>query len=334
MRIKFFVVVNGNATPDSWSAWIWRDLKGYADIYLDNNSLKWGLLRKLKKLHFGNKSNRLVWLPFKYIWDNNYSIKLDSLNINEKNCIIFQSGVKFSPSYIERLKRERNAYIVLYLPDTIRNLGIASNKTEFERYCSYYKIDSVYSFDFEDCKEFGLKFFDIYSALKGMNTDRVMARGIFYIGNCRSNERYSLLMKVLKKIEKAIDCRLYLVGVTEERYHRRQIVYNSPMKYGEVIQNVIESDCILELMNEGQNGNTLRFKEAVCYNRRLLTNNRNVLGSKYFNPKWIQVFSDPDAIDIEWLRKKEKVNFAYEGDYSPLKLIKYIIKEIKERTWE
>lgn len=55
---------------------------------------------------------------------------------------------------------------MLYLPDTIGNLGIAKSRSAFQRYCSYYKIDKVFSFDKKDCELYDLEFFDIYSTKK------------------------------------------------------------------------------------------------------------------------------------------------------------------------
>jgi hypothetical protein len=215
------------------------------------------------------------------------------------------------------------------LPDTIKNLGIASNRKAFERYCRYYAIDQVFSFDKQDCKKYNLNFFDMYS----LNGNRVTMPSeetcdVFYVGNCRSKSRYNNLLKIYEKFRKDIRCEFHIVGVDlDEQMYSREIIYNKMMTYSDVIKKIHCCDCILEIVNDGQDGNTLRFKEAVCYNRRLLTNNQSVKKTKYYNSKWIQVFETPEQIDVGWLTQKTKVDYQYKGEFSPMGLLQRIVEE-------
>lgn len=110
----------------------------------------------------------------------------------------------------------------------------------------------------------------------------------------------------------------YFVGVSDEqKKYSDSIKYNQFLKYEDVLKFTISSNCLLEIVNENQEGNTLRFKEAVCYNKKLLTNNKNVIKSKYYDPKFIHVFSDVNNIDTKWLQEKVDVDYSYCGDFSP-----------------
>ena len=68
------------------------------------------------------------------------------------------------------------------------------------------------------------------------------------------------------------------------------------MDYKEVIDIVKQSNCILEVVQEGQNGITLRTMEAVCYGKKLLTNNKNIVKYPFYDSKYISVFEDIDDI--------------------------------------
>lgn len=323
---KFFIVING-ANEDSWSAWVWNDVAKRAQIYLDNNNLENSFLKKLKKWHFGNKLNKYFWIPFKQIWNRTLCIQMEQLNEKDSNYIIFQSTIKFSPSYIAQLKKRKNCKIVLYLPDTIGNLGIAKSRSAFQRYCSYYKIDKVFSFDKKDCELYDLEFFDIYSTKK-MEEDTKNASDLFYVGSCRSQDRYKLLIRIFEKLKTTVDMNFYFVGVSDEqKKYSDCIKYNQFLKYEDVLKFTISSNCLLEIVNENQEGNTLRFKEAVCYNKKLLTNNKNVIKSKYYDPKFIHVFSDVNNIDTKWLKEKVDVDYSYCGDFSPLRLLDLIVSK-------
>lgn len=322
---KFFVVIN-DVTEDSWSTSIWRDIENVAKIFLNNNMLNNRLLKKLKKLHFSNKINRLFWIPFKGLWNRSFCIQYHDLNANNRNYIIFQSNVKFSPTYIDVLKNKKNVCIVLYLPDTVAELGIAKNINEFKRYCNYYKIDMVFSFDPSDCIKYNLVFFDIYSSMKENNMDWVgKQNSLFYVGNCRNKKRLELLIKMYQVLSEKVRCDFNLVGVhIKDMAYKDKISYNKPLAYSEIVKKIQMSNCILELVNEYQTGNTLRFKEAVCYNKKILTNNRNIISNSYYNSKFVRVFDDIFEIDYKWLNMIEEVDYKYKGDFSPMHLLKLI----------
>lgn len=323
---KFYVIAN-ESYKDSWVDCVWGDIKNQATIYLDNNDLKYSLLKKIKKFHFSNKINKHIWLPFKFIWDRNLVIKYHDLEESDTNILIFQSNIKFSPQYIKKLKKDKNAIIVLYLPDTIHRLGIADSCEEFNRYAEYYQIDYVYSFDSGDCNKYGFEFFDIYSKLDMISQNE--EQGIFYIGNCRSKERLDILHGVYQRLKGLVKCNFNLVGVdARKQIYMNGMIYNKPMKYAEVICNMQKNTILLELVNKGQNGNTFRFKEAVCYNKRLLTNNPEVMKSIYYNKEYIQYFDNVENIDIEWLKCVGDIDYKYKGEYSPLHLLELIEKKI------
>ena len=327
---KFFVVIN-ESDENSWSAYVWSDVEGKAEIFYDNNTIKNPILKKLKKLHFGNRINNKLHIPFKSVWNHSLCIGFDDLNKKDRNYIIFQSNVKFAPAYINRLKKEKNAVIILYLPDTVKNLGIANDRYELEKYISYYGIDMIFSFDTGDCKKYNFEFFDIYSGAEGKNeserknTDLLW--DLFYVGSARTKKRVDLLHDIYKKAEGALDCNFNIVGVEEgDIIFPDKILYNSPITYKDVIKRVLKSNCILEVLNGNQVGNTLRFKEAVCFNKKLLTNNPEIKKSKYYNESFIQVFTDINDIDTEWIKQREIVDFKYSGDFSPVRLLDEIIK--------
>lgn len=323
---KFYIVING-ASVNSWSAWVWSDIQNTASIFYDNTTLTSNLLCKMKKIHFGNKLNRKIWIPFKSIWDKSLCIQIGDLDVVNRNFIIFQSTVKFSSSHIQKLKKEKNSVIVLYLPDTIKNLGIANTRDEFERYRKYYDIDLVYSFDKKDCEQYKLNFFDIYSSKSYENLTTDFETDLFYVGTCRNEQRYHTLLSVFERAVTKIKVLFFFVGVSSEKQkYKNEIIYNKYLDYKEVVDYTMKSRCVLEIMNENQVGNTLRFKEAVCYNKKIITNNRQVLKSVYYNPEWIQYFEKIEDIDFNWILKGNRVDFRYEGEFSPLRLIEMLRK--------
>ena len=82
------------------------------------------------------------------------------------------------------------------MPDNIRTMKMARNKSEFERICKHYHVDQVYSFDHKDCEEYGIEFFDFYSMLPIKKEPLKQVNGkmrVLYVGGCRSMERLKTL---------------------------------------------------------------------------------------------------------------------------------------------
>ena len=330
INISFTIIIN-DARPNSWPDIVWRDaLTSGAQILLDNCVPLPSLLRKLRKFHFSNLANRTLWLPLKCLWDVTNTLQLSDLDPSKRNYIIFQTGIKFSARYIARLKKERNACIVLYMPDNIRTTGIAQNKEEFLRFCKHYYVDQVYSFAPEDCKEFGVEFFDFYSMLP-LKDEPISQKDdkpkVLYVGGCRSIERLNMLHALYERLQDEVDCTFYLNGVNKANTTQKGIIYNHPLSYAEVVELVQQHDIIVEIMNGTQTGNTLRLKEAVCYNKCLLTNNQDAKSSPYYNINNMQIFDKVEDIDIS--RLSHDVNYHYQGEYSPRRLMEKIIKKDK-----
>lgn len=324
-----FTIIVNEATPNSWSDIVWRDaFTAGARVLLDSCYSINPFLRKLRRIHFANPLNSILWLPMKRIWDCTNTLRLSDLDPSKRNYIIFQTGIKFSAHYIKRLKRERNACIVLYMPDNIRTMKIAQNKKDFLRFCRHYHVDQIYSFDKKDCDEFGAEFFDFYSMLPAKVTQKKLENGkpkILYVGGCRSKERLHTLHALYDRLKEQAHCSFYLNGVDSDDANRDGIIYNHPLSYSEVVELVQKHDVIVEIMNGNQAGNTLRLKEAVCYNKCLITNNPLVKESPYYNPDFMQIFKKVDDIDLSHFATD--VDYKYNGEFSPCKLMERIINK-------
>ena len=326
MESTFTIIVN-DAQPNSWPDIVWRDasLSG-ARVLLESSMHLPSILKKIRRVHFANPANHRFWLPLKCLWDGTNTLRFEDLDPKKRNYIIFQTGIKISAHYIERLKRERNACIVLYMPDNFRTMKIAQNKDEFLRFCRHYHVDQVYSFDKKDCKEFGAEFFDFYSMLPDKVPQKKLEDGkprILYVGGCRSKERLNTLHALYERLKEQAHCTFYLNGVDSVDANRDGIIYNHPLSYAEVVELVQQHDVIVEIMNGNQAGNTLRLKEAVCYNKCLLTNNPFVQESPYYHPEFMQIFKEVDDIDLS--RFVMDVDYKYNGEFSPCKLMERII---------
>lgn len=75
----------------------------------------------------------------------------------------------------------------------------------------------------------------------------------------------------------------------------------------------------------------MRFYEAVFYNKLLITNNKTAIQSNLYDENYMQVVDNCNGIDIQKLKTSTKVNYHYQGDYSPVQFILSLMKYIQRR---
>ena len=101
--------------------------------------------------------------------------------------------------------------------------------------------------------------------------------------------------------------------------------------YSEALRRTLEAKCILDVVRPNQTGMTLRYYEAVTYNRKLLTNNPSLFSFPYYDERFMQYFEKVEDIDWDWVKEDIEVDYHYNGEFSPLRLMEDIIKACEEQ---
>ena len=99
---------------------------------------------------------------------------------------------------------------------------------------------------------------------------------------------------------------------------------NRKISYWQVLECVQGANCILEVLQEGQEAQSIRYFEAVVYNKKLLTTNRHLSELPFYDGRYMKYFEKPEDIDPAWVKEEEKIDYGYRNEFSPLHLIDYI----------
>ena len=83
---------------------------------------------------------------------------------------------------------------------------------------------------------------------------------------------------------------------------------SNDIPYTEVQKKIINSKAILEVMQDGQNGYTLRTMESLFFSRKLITDNKAIMEAPFYNKNNIFVI-DVDSIDY----MTTFLNLPYDG---------------------
>lgn len=296
-------------------------------------------LKNLQKLHVSGTLNRCVRLPGKKLWYEPIHLDLDE---HERCCIVvFDAALKaLDIKYMNSIFKGKNVRAVLVLINAMdaSSVGMWEVKKDILKYA----WDDIYTFDSKDADKYGFQrlkycYYSMHDADLVRRLYRVDATAAAidacFTGGLKGG-REAFILAVFTKLHQegvTVNFNLMVSGVRrlKRNLYQESICYYTGgwMPYEEVLACVLKSNVIIEILQEGQSGPSLRYFEAVCYNKKLLTNNEDIVNFPYYNDGYMKIMKSPDDIDIDWVRRREAVDYRYRGDFSPLNLLQVVLNQ-------
>ncbi len=283
-------------------------------------------IRLLFAIHHSEKIARYIKLPFKKLWYP-YYFKND---FEEKKPFCFVILNRFLPiEYLSYLKKMYpDCRIVLLHRDLLRickrlNPELSQNPI----------LDLEMTYDKGEAQLYGMPYFNEFESSIDILKEKKMESDVFFAG--KAKDRLPQLMEAYKVFTKnGLKCNFYLVGVPiNEQKELPGVKYASCfMSYKEMLYHTVNTRCVLEVNQGGSNGYTSRFLESVIYGKKLITNNLAIKESKYYFPDKIMIVNKMSDIDPLFVTKGgDFVNYNYEDDFSPFKVISRIEEELSKK---
>lgn len=293
----------------------------YIGSELDSNNK---LLTFFYKMHTSPLTNKFVNLPFKNIW--NCKMFTNTFEDNKPICFIFFPGRRkeYDNGLMTYLKKKyKDSKFILYYQDMIGR----SKMPEIELFKK--EFDLILSFDHSDVLKYNLNYYPlVYSEIDVPNVVTEES-DVYFVGKAKNRlEDIRAAHKLLKNA--GLKCDFHVTGVATEDIRDDGIIYNMSVSYMENLQRIKKTKCMLEIMQKGGHGYTLRYCEAIMYDKKIITNNPEVEKAPFYSKERIQVVKRLDDIDAKFvLSEPINVDYHYKDKLSPLKLIEYIENEIK-----
>lgn len=297
---------------------------------------------RFQQMIFANKIKKITGKVLTALFWNKFQIISQIKKINNRNTepiyVIFLSPSLqkyYTKELIEQLRKKypqiRTGLLFVdsaFVQQAANALELATDKELF---------DEIYSFDKKDSEKYGFKYVDTpYSRYKGKQ--KKCMYDLYFCGSVKG--RAELLKNINDKLKNDVSCSWDIFSNKSTNSKEIECIQtftrcrdrSEVIPYSEVLERTMKAGCILDIVQKGQNGNTIRYYEAICNDKKLLTNNRSVLNSKYYDPRYIQYFSKAEEIDVEWIKRPCEVNFGYQGEFSPEILIRKFISECEEKN--
>ena len=316
--------------PYGWvETYMYRDLLANDNVhifYMDK-PLENKIVNFLRRVHRSNKINKIIDLPGKSLWDSELLQKTDNTT-----CVIFTTGTleKRELSFLRNIKK-RAAKIALLITDSMRahswHLEMVKHKI------FNFEWDLILSFDQYDCEKYGFHFLgkNYYSILGDVACSNIKS-DIYYVGSEKRNSNRNQKIVGLHRFfaNNNIICNFNIVDNKRNSEKYKDFLKNGLklsfewIPYEKVLSEVKSTNCILEMLQEGQNEQSLRYFEAVCYNKKLLTNNERIQYLPFYNEKYMRYFKTLEDIDLEWIKTKEIIDYGYKNEFSPVKILEIV----------
>lgn len=221
------------------------------------------------------QKNRLSRFVFRLLY--NFSKQKDRFfNPKLKNCGN-KTVIAFDTVNIELIRwiRENNPKnrIIIYFINTVRNPNLPLKYEELG--CE------LWTFDKEDCKKYHMQFNDWYCCYTS-EQEKAIKYDVSFIGREKTRRNFLDKFTIYMKDN---DIKYYY-HITHERNNPiiNPFKYKHHIPYAKMVEIEKKSKAIIELVEPGQNGSTLRLMDCVFNNIKLITNFDNIKFSNLYNP--------------------------------------------------
>ena len=221
------------------------------------------LSRTRRCQHFFSSCNRISLFK--------KGFKLKRKNASPNYFIFFDSNYfLYDELFLKFLKYNvPNSKLILFFYNSFSH----RNMVDVDYFKKYF--NQIYSFDFEDCKKNGFIYQPgLYSKMDAKKKNRY---DFLFVGNAKGKEEE--LNSIYFQL---ISCgfKVYF-NVSNPKSQMVKGIKTKKLKYSKVSKLIQNSKCLVDVQNKNSNGLTIRFCEAVAYNKKLITNNMLSLNKNY-----------------------------------------------------
>lgn len=282
------------------------------------------VLTKLYQLHTSPVTNRLFRLPGQGVW-NRMAFR-GKFNDNKPLCFLFSPSSRWlNDRFINYLhKKYPDCKVGVYFGDLVQY----SYPHGFDDLKE--KMDICLSFDHSDAKKYGMHCYTLpYSYYDIPEDDSIAESDVYFVG--KAKDRLDKILTAYEKFRDAgLKCEFYITGVEpENQKYADEIHYCGQMSYIENLKHIRATKALLEIMQQGGHGYTLRACEAIMHDKKMITDNPEIKDAPFYSPERISVFKDTEEIDADFVLKEPiKADYQYKEELSPLKMLEFIDKNL------
>lgn len=185
-------------------------------------------------------------------------------------------------------KKNKNAKVILYCWNII-------NREFYSKISKDKNVDEIWTFDKEDAIKYNLKYNPQFYSKDVILPESNVKYDIIFLG--RAKNRKNEILELKEKFESMqLKCDFFIIENEKEC-----------IEYDKYLKLISQSKAVLDYNQKSQIGLTLRPMEALFFEKKLITNNKDIVNYDFYNPKNIFILGIDDMKNI-----KEFINSDYE----------------------
>lgn len=193
--------------------------------------------------------------------------------------IIFDSSYNYRISKCIK-KKNPNCKIILYYWNSINNKF-------YENILKDKNIDEFWTFDKSDALKYNLNYNPQFYIKNVQSTKSNEEIDILFLG--RAKDRINKLKYMQEEFSNKKLKNNFIIIEKEKDY----------IKYDDYLNLVFKSKCILDYNQSSQIGLSLRPMEALFFEKKLITNNKDIINYDFYNSKNIFILGVDNINDVE-----------------------------------
>lgn len=201
-----------------------------------------------------------------------------------ENYIVYDA--RASAEYLKWLREiHPTARIILFYDNPIANTEVNIEQLNEE-------ICECWSFDYDDCEKYGLRYNSEFYFEELVCKDRPLKYDIMFLG--KDKGRYDRLVELEKKFTDA-GLTVYLHIVPDNKLSaKKKERYREGVSYSRLLEIVSESRVLLDILQDDQVGLTLRNMEAVFNGKKQITDNPKIKRYNFYSKDNVFILGEDD----------------------------------------
>ncbi|MCM1059371.1 MAG: hypothetical protein NC452_03660 [Eubacterium sp.] len=198
-----------------------------------------------------------------------------------------------------------------------KDFNIDELTSTFDVVCTYNAIDAQkYGFSLAPSR--------LYNFEWVRSDEDIPESDVFFVG--LNKNRLDKLLKVYEICtQKGLKCDFYISDVGNDKMkYADKIVYNKRISYEEVLKRCKKTKCIVNLIQTGAEGITLRDQEAIGMNKCLITDNPAILDSDFYTREKVIWFDNIETEIDKVFSHSENINWNGTDKHSALSYYQWL----------
>lgn len=222
-------------------------------------------------------------LPFESLWYGGWKNNLDTYD-----CIIVFDSLH-SANLLKYIRKRYRKRLIFWHWNPIKKDKDIAILEETNKICEHW------TFNPNDAKKYGMNLNNQFFFYQNQE-DVSKEEAVFFVGTDKG--RYEKIVTIsdnLKNTGMVIDFHVISMDYNDTRKY----VEKTYMEYDEVISHIRKSKAVVEIVQDGQNGLTARALEAMFFETKLITSNKEIRNFNFYNSRNIFIIGEDnnDSLD-------------------------------------